>query len=498
MARPEKFSRIMFAQEQHERSLLGLPNVLGVASGRRQRGGKFTDELCVQVFVQRKLPEAELSDWARVPDHVVGYQGERVRTDVIVMSVPDAQQDTTRYRPVRGGVSIGPESSVSAGTLGGWACDNTDDTIVLLSNNHVISNLDTMPAAGRIVQPGRLDGGTLPGDVIGDLKRHIALATVANPPTAGLPAVTQVDAAVGTIDVARQDQVVDIGPAVYEVQAPAVDMDVQKRGRTTRLTTNGRITSVNGTFNVTYRNRTRLGRIANTFVVTSTDGNEFSRPGDSGSLIFNQAEGQVQGTRPVVGLLYAGGTLGDGTPVTLGNDINAVFGALNLSTVCTCVVRALLRSLSSSGRQLDDRSASRFMRFKESQLRSLREQILRASPFGKVLDGLMTVHAAEVGSLLTEDEEAFGLAVRLLEPWVYKVTNLEILDAEVDEQTLANAEDLVRYIVRQRRDLRAELEGALNSAKAMRGVPVRRLLREAARKQSSKKQPPKKQPPRRK
>ena len=81
----------------------------------------------------------------------------------------------------------------------------------------------------------------------------------------------------------RTNQAIGIGPAIYEVLVPAIGMNVQKRGRTTELTTNGQITSVGGTFNVTYRNQTRLGRIANSFIVTSTDGNVFSAAGDSGS-----------------------------------------------------------------------------------------------------------------------------------------------------------------------------------------------------------------------
>jgi hypothetical protein len=76
-----------------------------------------------------------------------------------------------------------------------------------------------MPAARRIVQPSRLDGGTLPGDVIGSLKRHVPLATVANPPGKPLPSVTAVDAAIGSIVAERTDEVLQIGPGIYEVQA---------------------------------------------------------------------------------------------------------------------------------------------------------------------------------------------------------------------------------------------------------------------------------------
>ena len=94
----------------------------------------------------------------------------------------------------------GPEASVSAGTLGGYACDNPGDTIVLLTNNHVISNLDMEPVLRRILQPGRFDGGVLPGDVIGQLKRDVTVSTVPNVAGANPPA-SVVDAAIGTLDV---------------------------------------------------------------------------------------------------------------------------------------------------------------------------------------------------------------------------------------------------------------------------------------------------------
>src|SRR5215203_6918778 len=182
MANDNDFTKILYAQEQSEERLLDLPPVIGVASGPRIRRGRQTRELCVQVFVERKRPLEALGLAERVPETVAGIASEQVATDVIEIARPSEHQDVTRYRPVRGGCSIGPEASVSAGTLGGWACDNTDDTMILLTNNHVISGLDNLPAARRIVQPGRLDGGTLPADVIGSLKRHVALTTVANRP----------------------------------------------------------------------------------------------------------------------------------------------------------------------------------------------------------------------------------------------------------------------------------------------------------------------------
>jgi hypothetical protein len=476
MASGSDYTRVLQAQEQNEERLLDLPAVIGVASGPRIRRGRQTRELCVQVFVERKRGLEALGPAELVPPAVPAAEGDDVATDVIEISRPVEHQDTTRYRPVQGGCSIGPESTVSAGTFGGLACDNTDDTLVLLTNNHVISGLDTMPAARRVVQPGRLDGGVLPGDVIGTLKRHIALTTVANPPGAPLPPVTAVDAAIGTVDVDRDDDVLQIAPAIYELQAPAVNMDVQKRGRTTRLTNNGRVFSVNGTFTINYRGGTRLGQIGNTFLIRSTDNNVFSRPGDSGSLIFNQRAGEVRGTMPVVGLLYAGGSFADGTPFTLACDINAVFGALNLSTICTCVVRALLRSV--FGRQgIDDASTQRLVASKERQLRQLRSRTLRATRFGKAFDDFVAAEAPSIAKVLMQDDEAFGLAVRALEPWLTKKTTLDMLETEIDPETVATVQRLVKVLGAGAKNVAPQLGAIALAVEQAQGRTVADLLR---------------------
>ena len=478
MSNGDDFTRVLHAQEQNQERLLELPAVIGVASGPRVKRGKRTRELCVQVFVERKRPLEAIGAAERVPPTLSagGQSADAVATDVIEITPPQEHQDTTRYRPVPGGSSIGPESSISAGTLGGWACDNRDDSVVLLSNNHVISGLDTMPVARRIVQPARLDGGVLPGDVIGSLKRHVALATVANPPGMPLPAATAVDAAIGTIDVDRDDDVLQIAPAIYELQAPAVDMDVQKRGRTTRLTTNGRVFSVNGTFTIRYRNGTRLGRVANTFLIRSTDGNTFSRAGDSGSLIFNQREGALRGTRPVVGLLYAGGSFDDGTPFTLACDINAVFGAMNLTTVCTCVVRAILRSVFGS-LAIDEAAEHRLVRSKERQLRALRSRVVRKTKFGKAFDDFVSAEAPALAKALMEDDEAFGLAVRALEPWLSRRTTLDMLEAEVDPETVATVRRLTKVLGSSAKGVRPQLAAIAAAVEKAEGRTVGELLR---------------------
>ncbi len=255
MARPTRENLVRYAQEANEEYLFGYDNVIGVGTGLREKGGEFTGEICVQVFVEHKLPLSQLPKGQVLPGRLRGFEDANVRLDVIAADIPEAHQDTARYRPIQGGISIGPEARMSAGTLGGWACDNTDDTIVMLSNNHVISNLDTTPVLRRITQPGRFDGGTLPDDVVGRLKRDQPVNTVANPPGLGVVIPTSVvDAAIGSVDddIDIDHDVIGIGPVIYEIRPPVVNMNVQKRGRTTRLTNNGQITTVGGTFRCTY------------------------------------------------------------------------------------------------------------------------------------------------------------------------------------------------------------------------------------------------------
>lgn len=476
MPKPSRTEAAHAASESNVDRLLDLPNVSGVGVGNRVRNGHETDEVCVHVFVERKMPVGELSSIAIVPESIPGPEGH-VKTDVVELRNVTAHQDTGRYRPIPGGCSIGPEASISAGTLGGFACDNDDDTIVLLTNNHVISGLDNLPTLRRVLQPGRLDGGVLPDDVIGTLKRHAQVNTVPNP-GGGVPPVSVVDAAISTLDdVRRTDNIRQLNvPAIYEIQAPAQAMAVQKRGRTTQLTTNGTIFSTGVTINITYRNQTRLGRVQNSFVIRSTDGNVFSAAGDSGSLILNQTAGSLNGTFPVVGLLYGGATFNDGTPATIANNINAVFGALNLTTVCACVARALIRAIFGSNR-VEDSVNDRLVRYKEVQLKRFRWNVLDAGRFGGTINNVISREAGRVGQILNEDEEAFGLLVRALRPWVIMPTNLDIMEARFDDETIDNLTRFAKRVARRNKELAAQFAAVQAILESIRGATVGQVLR---------------------
>ena len=166
-----------------------------------------------------------------------------ITTDVV--ESPRATFETNpeaRTRPVPGGVSGGVNGST--GTIGGWVWDTTDDSIVMLSNHHVFGHT----ADTDILQQGTADGGSLPGDKIGDVKRGIPRTTTGT---------NIVDCAIGDPDNSEiyDLQILEIGSGVYTHETATLDMEVEKFGQTTEHT---------------------FGRIIDADYSTIVDGNVFS------------------------------------------------------------------------------------------------------------------------------------------------------------------------------------------------------------------------------
>lgn len=490
--RPDVIEAIR-AQDLNAARFLGRPDVAGIATGYRQRKGQYGDQVCVQLFVPQKLPRDALPEDALLPPEVHGPDGERVPTDVIEAGPFQPLQDTTRYRPVVGGCSIGNMTGFNAGTLGGIVCDETDHTAVLLTNNHVLTVAgarQTIPADDRIVQPGRLDGGVAPADVIGDTKRLVPIPT--GPVRATAP-VTAVDAAIGSLDADYRVRVLNIGSAPFETGAAALGMNVQKRGRTTQLTTNGQVVSVNASWTLNYGTMASpvfatIGTGGSVFNIASTDGNPFGRRGDSGSLIFDQAEGDLNDTFPCVGLLFAGGSNGTGQPfgTLIGAcDIGSVFAGLNLGTMCTCIVRSLLDAIGQRSAE-DETTEARMIdpRKTETRLRRLEQRLFTRSEAGGAIVELVRKNAPLLSDALAEDEEAFALAVRAFDPLVRKAASFELLDAELDLETIAPLGRLADRLIELRPELEKRIRPAAKRVLEAEGTDVREFLGKLKRPES--------------
>jgi hypothetical protein len=169
-------------------------NVTAVGLGYRFRAGEPTDEPVVIAAVAKKRPEAHVARTRLLPARV-DIDGERYGVDVIeagpfrvgpavaagtpmVRNAANTawqplQPILDRVRPALEGVQIGNEAGIGAGTFGCLVRDRTDSTLGLLSNNHVLANLNGSVAGRAILQPA-FDANL--ANTIANLKRYVPVA----------------------------------------------------------------------------------------------------------------------------------------------------------------------------------------------------------------------------------------------------------------------------------------------------------------------------------
>jgi hypothetical protein len=321
-------------KRQYAQSLLQRKNVVACGVGFKESEGEVSGEPCVIVSVTRKLPVAQLAPEDLVP-RVLGS----VKTDVQEMGVFRAWQPkpTDRARPAVPGLSIG-HIDVTAGTFGCLVRRGAE--LLILSNNHVLANVNKGVRGDPIIQPGRYDGGTL-ADKIATLEDWVPLQMSAQESDCSLAksaawvlnaaaravgsnsrltamseqaAENKVDCALArpiSFDLV-QSSILNIGTP-KGVRVATLGMQVQKTGRTTGYTT-GQITQVDVTVQVDYQG-------TDVTFVDQVMATGMSSGGDSGSAILD-----MNGN--VVGLLFAGSDV-----ATLINPIQSVLSALNVQIV---------------------------------------------------------------------------------------------------------------------------------------------------------------------
>jgi hypothetical protein len=126
------------ALDQAREQLGQLEGVVGVGCGHKQTGGRFADDVAIQVYVNTKRPDDALSPAQRIPKTFEGY-----RTDVREVPVisPTLCENDTKYEVIRGGIQLCAPGTRDFGTLG---CivklrqDDSRDNVYLLSNKHVL------------------------------------------------------------------------------------------------------------------------------------------------------------------------------------------------------------------------------------------------------------------------------------------------------------------------------------------------------------------------
>ena len=237
-------------------------NVVGMGVGVKWRDGTPTGEPALIVLVSQKLDKNQLSRSELVPARLGSLQ-----TDVLAIGQPQAGQGdigietlAKRVRPAQGGYSVG-HYKITAGTIATMVYDILPGGKVsppahgvgipakyyILSNNHVLANINAALIGDPILQPGPFDGGIVPADVIARLSRFIPITL--EPPTPRALHNNLVDCAVA------EGEFHDLNRLVYwnghvrgwrQKAGVAVGVNVEKNGRHPNFPT-GRITGINAT-----------------------------------------------------------------------------------------------------------------------------------------------------------------------------------------------------------------------------------------------------------
>lgn len=172
MAFNNVMQHLLQIQTMVESQLLRKPNVVGVAVGLKETDGHWTDQMAIVALVQQKLPVSSLTNAERIPRQI-----DDLPTDVYEIGYVEALNTSPqgRFRPtIPSGVSIGHQA-VSAGTLGVTVKDRDTGEKLLLSNNHVFANSNDASLGDSILQPGPMDSGSFPADIVARLERYVPL-----------------------------------------------------------------------------------------------------------------------------------------------------------------------------------------------------------------------------------------------------------------------------------------------------------------------------------
>jgi hypothetical protein len=219
-----------------------------------------------------------------------------------------------RHRPIEPGISVG-HFRITAGTIGCFV-ERARKTFIL-SNNHVLADENAGKPGDDILQPGDVDGGRRPRDVIAGLATFVRL----NPRRSNT-----MDCALAAIKPGVEFDVAPFGMRRHlqgEPVAPDAGGRVEKVGRTTGHT-RGRVTAFE-VDDVVVRYDFGNARFDGQVEIAGGQA-PFSAGGDSGSLIF------TSGDRQPYALLFAGSDSGGptGTGVTYANPIGPILDRLSV------------------------------------------------------------------------------------------------------------------------------------------------------------------------
>lgn len=311
-------------------------NIVGVGIGKKEVDGKTTQDDCIRVYVASKLYEQDLTPAAAAPSSVLGVptdiievqrfgrKGYASNLSEIAATGPDAGGGAGAPNPdgpVRVGtpirVRIPPETDApnvnqgSIGTLGALVKDvrpdaNNRTRTYILSCNHVLASNGRVPDTARIVSAQFIGKEPLIATpVLADLAR------LANDEG------NSVDCALallsGRYPVLARPEDPRLALTSSDPQEPARGMKVKKVGASTGVTS-GKIVDVDADLYVNYSFGTFLfeRQVIIDGYMDDQHG-DFALAGDSGSIVFEDAE---ESRRATAMIFAASGRFGVACPIT--------------------------------------------------------------------------------------------------------------------------------------------------------------------------------------
>jgi hypothetical protein len=346
-------------------------NVIGVGYGNKITNNLLTTEMSIIFTVKKKIPIDEIDEENIIPS-IITYSGETFLTDVVELEIKPLNCPSSFYtwqttpptnrnmiRPLKGGISMTNFTNLNnfVGTLGFLAVDNETNSLVGVSNNHVLvydaflttqrisSGITTSILNNIVTQPNEFNNSSI-SNSIGVVKRY-------KPITNG--SINYADVALTTIrssDVNMSTSYLMQGVTGWTqplIFASSVEIDgllsnknnLFSAGRTTGSKGEGEMklltSSYPVTINIAYTKQgndsvVQFGRCIQFIASASTtpNGSICSYPingGDSGSALV----ADFSGTRKIVGLVFAGGLISGVTFYGYANRIDDVANQINIS-----------------------------------------------------------------------------------------------------------------------------------------------------------------------
>ena len=348
-------------------------DVVGVTITKKTVGGKMTDEDAVVFTVKQKRPLEEIPEDELLPSEIE-VDGSILKTDVeegefvfmencpsdfyTWINTPPANRN--QIRPLQGGISVTNYTNLGSyvGTLGFLAVDTETNSLVGVSNNHVLvknaflaserqqSGVHTDIVNNFVTQPNESGNSGLQNS-IGLVKRYV--------PISGTPEYNSVDGALATVnqsDISSTTSYRQYGmngwtqplefASTAEIDSLVTNgINLFSAGRTTGPKGEGDMklfaSSVAATISIEYNNQGVNETIYFSDCIryyasasTTPAGSICPYPvygGDSGSALV----ADFSGTRKIVGLVFAGANYNGQTIYGLANRIDKVAEQLSIS-----------------------------------------------------------------------------------------------------------------------------------------------------------------------